>query len=65
MRNKKTIGDIKLERKETVSIEIPLDLVDQIKEFIYLRKQLAYESVDEFVIDACRQYLIILINTLK
>ena len=61
----KAIGERKLERKETIPIEIPVDLIDQIKDFIYLRKQLAYESVDDFVIDACRQYLLMLINTLK
>jgi len=61
----KIIGERKLERKETVFIEIPVDLIDQIKDFIYLRKQLAYESVDDFVIDACRQYMVMLINALK
>ncbi len=58
-------GEKKLERKRTTPIEIPLDLIEQIKEFIYLRKQLAYENVDDFIIDACRQYLVTLINTLK
>jgi hypothetical protein len=51
--------------KRTIPIEIPVDLIDQIREFIYLRKQLAFESVDDFVIDACRQYLVTLIKALK
>ena len=59
------LGEKKLERKRTNPVEIPVDLIEQIKEFIYLRKQLAYENVDDFVIDACRQYLVTLINTLK
>jgi len=54
-----------LERNKTIPIEIPADLIDQIQDFIYLRKQLAYERVDDFVIDACRQYLVMLIKTLK
>ena len=54
-----------MERKNTTPIEIPVDLIEQIREFIYLRRQLAYENVDDFVIDACRQYLVTLINTLK